>query len=160
MRVCSFRRHGVCRGGSHKDEAFRKELDVHLSLLKRQKLIHQWDDRQIGAGSDWEKEIDENLKIADVTLFLVSPDFLASDYCYELEAKTALERHDAGETRAIPIVVRHCDWESSPLGKLQALPDNGKPIKTFEDRDEAWKSVVTTLRRVVTEIANRDLKKV
>lgn len=137
---------------SHRDEEFRKELDVHLSLLKRQNWIRAWDDRQVEAGTDWAKEIDDNLSNADLTLFLVSPDFLASDYCYELEAETALERHKAGATRAIPIVIRHCEWTESPLGKLQALPSDGRPIKAFEDRDEAWKNVVETLRKVATEV--------
>ncbi|MBD2097678.1 hypothetical protein H6F90_21500 [Trichocoleus sp. FACHB-591] len=44
------------------------------------------------------------------------------NYCYEIEMQWALERHDKGEARVIPILLRPCDWKGAPLGKLQALP--------------------------------------
>jgi internalin A len=82
---------------SHKDEELRKKLETHLSLLKRRGVIGAWQDRRIGAGQEWAGEIDKHLNRAAVILLLVSPDFLASDYCYDLEMKRALERHSAGD---------------------------------------------------------------
>lgn len=59
---------------------------------------------------------------------LVSPDFLASDYAYTREMQKAIERHHAGLTAVIPVILRPSDWQHSPLGELQALPSNGRPI--------------------------------
>jgi internalin A len=75
-------------------------------------------------------KIDNNLEEADIILLLVSADFIASDYCYDIEMKRALERHESGEARVIPIIVRDVSWQSAPFGKLQALPINGKAVKT------------------------------
>jgi hypothetical protein len=46
------------------------------------------------------------LNRANVILLLISADFLASDYCYDVEMKRAMERHEAGEAIVIPIILR------------------------------------------------------
>jgi internalin A len=74
---------------AHEDEPLRQQLETHLSLLRRQGLIANWHDRQILPGTEWEKEIDAHLESAQLVLLLISPDFLASDYCYEIEMKRA-----------------------------------------------------------------------
>src|SRR3712207_4980803 len=81
---------------SHKDEDLRDELETHLSKLKRQKVISEWHDRGIAAGQEWGGEIDQHLKTADIILLLVSSDFLASNYCYDVELTLAMERHEKG----------------------------------------------------------------
>src|SRR5262249_7997210 len=69
---------------SHKDEALRDALNTHLAILKRQKVISAWHDREIPAGTEWAAEIDERMNQAQVILLLISADFLASDYCHEI----------------------------------------------------------------------------
>lgn len=56
--------------------------------------------------------------MADVILLLISVDFLASEYCYSKEMETALTRHDAGTASVIPVILRPCDWKSSPFRKV------------------------------------------
>src|SRR5260370_35032623 len=89
---------------AHEDEAFRKTLEKHLSLLQRQGLITAWHDRHILPGTGWSQAIDEHLERASVILLLISADFRASDYCYALELRRALQRNQATEARAIPIL--------------------------------------------------------
>ena len=137
---------------SHRDEDLRSELEKHLSLLKRNGVIAEWHDRKIVPGAEWSGEIDEHLETADIILLLVSSDFIASDYCYEIEMKRAMERHTQRAARVIPIILRKCDWEGAPFGKLQALPNDGKPIKTWNDMDEAFTDVVAGLKRTIAEI--------
>lgn len=137
---------------SHKDEGLRDELATHLSVLRRQGVIEQWHDRRIGAGKEWEQAIDEHLNTADIILLLVSPDFLASDYCYDVELRRAMERHEAGGARVIPIIIRPCDWHGAPFGKLNALPKDGKPIRKWKNRDDAWTEVAGGIRQVAEEI--------
>jgi internalin A len=134
---------------SHRDESLRNELENHLKLLQRQGVIEAWSDRNIEAGEDWKVRIDDALERAHLILLLVSSDFLASDYCYELEMRRALERHAAGEARVVPIILRDVSWASAPFAHLQALPRDGLPVMKWQDRDTAWRNVTEGLERVV-----------
>jgi hypothetical protein len=98
---------------AHEDEKQRKELDKHLYNMRRQGLIAEWYDRDISAGMEWEHEIDIHLNTAQIILLLISPDFMASDYCYSIEMQRAMERHEAGEARVIPIILKHVDWQDA-----------------------------------------------
>ena len=137
---------------SHRDKHLRDQLETHLAALQRQGLIQEWHDQQITAGADWEHEISEHLEAAHIILLLVSADFVASRYCYETEMARALQRHESGSARVIPIILRPCDWENSPLGRLQALPTSAKPITKWRIRDEAWMDVSRGLRKVIAEL--------
>ena len=126
---------------SHKDERLRDKLEEHLANLKRQGVIAGWHDRKIGAGREWAGEINKHLESAQIILLLVSSSFLASDYCHDVELKRALERHERGEARVIPIILRPVDWHGAEFGKLQALPKDAKPVTKWGNRDEAFKNV-------------------
>jgi hypothetical protein len=123
-----------------------------LKLLQRQGVIESWHDRQISAGTEWKGEIDTHLEAARVILLLVSADFLASDYCYAIEMKRAMERHAANDARVIPIILRACDWHNAPFGKLQGLPKDGKPVTSWTNRDEAFANIAQGIRKVVGEL--------
>jgi len=137
---------------SHKDEVLRDELEKHLSILKRQGVISGWHDRKISAGSEWAGEIDEHLESARIILLLISSDFLASDYCYDLEMKRALARHEAGEAIVIPVILRDCDWRGALFGKLQALPKDAKAITSWTNSDAAFKDVAVGIRKIVEQL--------
>src|SRR4029079_7029762 len=96
---------------AREDEPLLGELVKHLGLLKRQGVIRDWHDREMTAGTEWKGQIDRHLDTAGVILLLVSADFIASDYCWDVEVKRALERHDRGEARVIPVILRHVDWD-------------------------------------------------
>ena len=72
----------------------------------------------------WDKIIKQELLDSDIILLLISSDFLASNYCYDIEIKKAIERHEKGEAKVIPIIVRPCDWKDLPFSKIQGLPKN------------------------------------
>jgi hypothetical protein len=133
---------------SHRDEALRDELAAHLKLLERNGVIRGWHDRRIGPGDEWKSAIDANLEKAGIVLLLVSSDFLASDYCYDVEMKRALARRDAGGADVLPIILRDCDWSGAPFAKLQALPKDAKSVTSWANRDAAWKDVATGIRKV------------
>jgi internalin A len=137
---------------SHKDEDHQADLEIHLSLLRRKGLLETWSDRKITPGQEWAGEIDKALERANIILLLISSDFIASNYCYDIEMKRALKRHNAKEARVIPIIVRDCDWNIEPLRKLKALPKDAKPIKLWPDKDTAWKNVATGISSVIGEL--------
>ena len=139
---------------AREDEALLKKLKTHLLPLERTGLIEMWHDGDIRAGSEWEKEIDKYLTKARIVFLLVSPDFLASDYCYSIEMKKAIERHERGEATVIPVILRSSGWKLTPLGKLQALPKDGKPVVSSEwhNQDDALNDVLVGLENVVKEL--------
>ncbi|MHC5723945.1 MAG: TIR domain-containing protein, partial [Nostoc sp.] len=141
---------------SHRDEMLRDQLAKHLTLLARQQVISAWHDRDISAGTEWASEISTHLETSQVILLLISSDFLASDYCYDIELSRAMERHESGEARVIPVILRPVDWTNAPFGRLQALPNNAKPITSWENQDLAFANVVKGIRLVCEELLREE----
>jgi hypothetical protein len=117
--------------------------------LRRQGVIEDWHDRKIAPGKEWRDAIDQNLDAADCVLLMVSPDFLASDYCYSIEMERTLEKHRQGRVLVIPVIVRPADWRHTPLGDLEALPKDAKPVVEWSRRDRAWLSVTEGIRHTL-----------
>ena len=134
---------------SHKDRHLRDSLEDHLAVLKRQGFLEGWHDRQILPGEDWKNQIDEHLERAEIVLLLISSSFVASRYCYDIEMKRALEKHEAKTSVVIPVILRPVFWQILPFAHLQALPENGKPVITWKHKDEAFTCVAEKLREVI-----------
>ena len=134
---------------SHADEELRNELEKHLTGLRRQGVITTWHDRRIGPGEELHHHIDEQLTAADIVLLLVSADFLASDYCYGVEMKRAMERHRRSEAHVIPVILRPCDWHGAPFGTLMAVPPDGKPVVKHATLDDGFLEVAKAVRQAV-----------
>jgi hypothetical protein len=137
---------------SHRDEDQRDELEISLALLKREGKIESWHDRRITAGRDWEGEIDRHLREADIILLLVSRYFVSSDYIWDVELKLALQLHEEGRARVIPILLKPCEWQSAPFAKIQGLPKDAKPVTTWPNIDEAWTNVASGIRRAIEDM--------
>lgn len=133
---------------SHKDEAMRDELETHLSVLKRQKVIDTWYDRRIDAGVKFGHAINTKLAESNIILLLLSPYFLASDYCYEKEMESAIKRHNEGKAKIIPIILEYCDWENTPLKEFLAIPKDGKPISEYPNLNKAFNEITQEIRKV------------
>lgn len=137
---------------ARKDQQLLQNLMAHLMPLQRQGHITVWSDTDINAGKEWEMEITEHLNTSQIILLLVSPDFMMSEYIYSKEMKRAIERHEKGEATVIPIILRWVSWQRTPLGELQALPRDGKPVKSWQDEDEAFYNVAEGIRKVVMQL--------
>ena len=140
---------------AHEDKKLREELDKHLGALKRSGLIVTWHDHAFEGGTQWEDEINNRLNTADLILLLISHHFIDSDYCYGREMSRALERHNAGEARVIPIILSPVVWEDTPLKKLNALPREGKPITGWRNRNSAFMQVVQDIREIVKTLVSQ-----
>jgi hypothetical protein len=137
---------------AHRDEALRNELADHLRLLERQGIITSWHDRRLAGGTEWAGAIDEHLHTAQIILLLISAAFLASDYCYDVELRQALDRHEAGKARVIPVILRPVEWHSAPFGMLQALPKDGRAVTSWPNPDEAFADIAHGIRSVAEEL--------
>ncbi|MFM0729101.1 toll/interleukin-1 receptor domain-containing protein [Paraburkholderia sediminicola] len=144
---------------THIDESLRDQLEIHLSLMKREGLISAWHDRRIVAGDNLDDSINEQLEKADIILLLVSANFIASEYCFSNEMTRALERHKAGEARVIPVVLRACDWHSAPFGKMNAVPTDGRPVTSWSNQDEAFADIAKSIRKAVAATASSSAPK-
>lgn len=141
---------------SHADEALRNELEKHLSPLKRMGKISTWHDRRIIPGQVFEHQIDQYFSEADIVLLLISSDFIASDYCYQVEMVNAMERHRRGDAVVIPVILRECAWHQLPFGNILAATVDGKPITKFASHDEGYVQVVDAVARAID---NMEVKK-
>ena len=135
---------------AHKDEELREELAVHLKPLENEGIVTVWSDRKIISGSMWEDNINTQLNSAQIILLLISPDFLASDYC-NIEAKKAIERKNKGECRIIPIILRPSRWEKTFLTNLKVLPKDGKPVTKWDSEDDAFLDISEGINEVIDE---------
>jgi tetratricopeptide (TPR) repeat protein len=143
---------------AHEDEALLKKLKNHLQPLQRQGLIDTWHDRDISAGTEWKSQINQHLNTADIILLLISSDFMASDYCYDIEMKKALERHERKEAHVIPIILRPVYWQGV-LGTLQTLPKNAIPVlnQNWHSPDDAFFDVAESIRQIIRELQSKEV---
>ena len=135
---------------SHRDEELRRELETHLAPLRREGIIDVWHDRRIGPGEEIHQQISTHLEAADIVLLLISSDFIASDYCHEIELNRAIERHNDGSARVIPVILRPCDWHSAPFGNLNAAPTDGKPVVKHATLDDGFLEVAQAVRKAAS----------
>ena len=141
---------------AHEDAPLLDRLRRALATLRRQGLIELWDDQQTPAGESWERNVHQNLDQAEVIILLISQDFIASDYCYNVELARALERYDEKTVKVIPVIVRDTDWEGTEFEKrkIKVLPLDGKPIMSWDNKDAAWLDVA----RGVSEVVKKSLR--
>ena len=138
---------------SHKDAHYKESMEKSLALLQRDNLIAQWSDQQILPGQHISTEVREKMDQAHIMVFLVSPDFIASDECrkeWEYAAELASSRKMIFR---IPIILRECAWaDMLDDDDVKALPDDGRPVVKFDDKDTAWQQVYQGIKAVVNEL--------
>lgn len=132
-----------------KDEEYKKELDKHFAPLRNNGRVETWNDRKLEAGSRLNEIIQEELNTSDIIIFMLSSDFLDSYYCYDIEMKKAIEREKRGECKIIPVIVRACMWDETPLKNFLAFPKDGKPIEQYERKDDAYLEIAKGVRKIV-----------
>lgn len=140
---------------SHLDEAHKKELDKHLKALGHLFAIEAWNDRQLIAGDGVDNTIFEKLNAADVVLLLISPDFMASDYCFKKEMQSALKAYKENKNTLIPIIIRNTPtWFKHEIGQIVALPTDGKHLSKWNDPDDFWADVEIGIAKRVEHLLN------
>ena len=119
---------------SHKDEEWKDRLVTHLRVLQYQGILDEWDDRRIGAGKDWEQEIEEAMAAASVAVLMVSANFLTSRFILGREVPTLLERREREGLHVFPVIVKPCAWKHVEwLAKMQVRPRDGRPLSAGDE---------------------------
>jgi hypothetical protein len=134
---------------AHEDKRMATRLKKHLKVLQQSGFIDVWGDYDILAGNNWKLEIKQHLSNAQIILLLLSADFMDSDYCYDVEMKQAVARHERGEARVIPILLRAFRWQGTSISELKMLPEGEKPIALWAPQDTGYESVAKGIEEVV-----------
>lgn len=135
---------------AREDRGWVDKLERHLAALQRRGLIDSWDDSRIQPGTNWNDSIMTEMQKADIFIFMVSADFLASEFIYKHEVPAALQRSQADSAvKVVPVIVRPCNWSLEAYARFQALPANAKPISSWDDPDEAFLDVVQGLAKML-----------
>ncbi|WP_020560643.1 COR domain-containing protein [Thiofilum flexile] len=142
---------------SHADEKpFLEKTEQCLKNLGRALPIEFWHDRKLLAGSSVHDVIFKQLKQADIVILLVSPDFIASDYCFTREIVEALKIYEKEQNIIIPIIIRETEgWRDYDIGNITALPTDGRPFKKWADPDEFWADVQKGLRLTIQALLEK-----
>ncbi len=143
---------------AREDEPLLVELKKYLQPIKRQGLISEWYDNNISAGLEWQQERATQLDSASIIALLISPDFLASDYIYNVEMQRAMQRHTEGTARVIPILLKPSHWENAPFTRLTPLPTSGQPITSWSDRNAAFLDVTRALSTAINDLRDQPSK--
>ncbi len=145
---------------SHKDEAEKEQLVSHLKVLERSGNIELWIDDKIGGGTDWEAEIKQKIAQANVVIFLISANFLTSDFILNREVPDFLKRRQSEGLTVFPIIAKNCAWDSFDwLAKMNVRPKNGIPIWSSNDNhvvDTYLTTITREIREIVKGIADPD----
>jgi len=120
---------------SHKDKDWLVRLQEQFAPLARGTLLVAWNDTQIAPGTKWREEIARAIDEADISVLLVSPGFLASDFIAQHELKPLLAKE-----RVFWIAVKHSNYARTDIGQYQCANDPARPLASLkgDTRNKAW----------------------
>lgn len=132
---------------AQQDKKLMERLRKQLSTAERIGLVDAWHDEEIEIGTDRQKAARKAMQASEIILLLLSADFFASEYLYEHEMAQALELSKSGQAKVIPVLLKECTWQLSPLANLALLPKNNIPVT-----NEHWKHPDRAFQHVVEEV--------
>lgn len=137
---------------SSKNSDFIKRFVTHLEILKSSGLIDPWYDRMIESGTKWDDTIAAEMRNSDVIIFLLSPDFLATEYIMKTEVPMAIEQMKNEISKFFFIELQSCGWKRTEIAKYQQTDDSGETLKDIiaighPDNDKNWNLVIDELEK-------------
>ncbi|MEM8526515.1 MAG: SUMF1/EgtB/PvdO family nonheme iron enzyme [Bacteroidota bacterium] len=132
------------------NQQYQKVLYRQLRVLEKSKVVNRiWYDGEIIAGQQWDAEIKKNLAASQIIFFLISAEFMASDYIMEEEYPKSLQRQADGKATIVPIIVDHCYWEVIPdIHQLQ-IPNPNEPLSDTPNLSLLLKKIVKKVHQAV-----------
>ena len=138
---------------SHRDSRYRASMEKSLALLKGDGLLLDWSDQSILPGQSISNSTRNKLDNADIIVFLLSPDFIASEECMKEWRRAQTLANENSHLFRVPIIVRHCAWQDLlEQDDVKALPTDGHPVIAFTHTDDAWQEVYEGIKAVVNEL--------
>ena len=140
----------------HKDQKYRECMEASLAILKNQGIIVPWSDLNILPGQSISDNIIRKLDEADIIVFLVSQNFIASPSCMDEWTRVKKLARDSNKYRIrIPIILTNCQWKNMlDAEDLKVLPKDGKPVDKYKPQNSAWDDICEGIKLVVNDIRN------
>jgi GTPase SAR1 family protein len=142
---------------SKQDIGLVNKFIEHLSALQRDGKVAHWYCSELEAGSVWNDEIQKHLDEADIVCFMISPNFMKTEYIHEHEIKKSFDRKAKDQKfKIVPIILNFCRWTTANnnLGQFSALPYTAKPVVDFKNQDMAWYIIQECLRLMIDKDIN------
>lgn len=132
---------------SHKDRADKDKLLEHLESIRKSFHIDFWHDGQIDIGDNIDEEVFEKLKVSDIIILLISSSYIASNFCYNIELKHAVERKTC---IIIPVMLKNTALnDNMPFYKIKSLPYDRKPISSYKPKDNGFVNVAEAISKLL-----------
>jgi len=133
---------------SHEDRAWLDKLIFYLDPLKHNN-INFWFDDKIQTGDIWSAAIQNAIQTSHMTICLVSPYFLNSEFIRTREIP-AIQSRQKENMIVFPIIIKKCLWKVVPwLKNMQLYPKNGIPLETFNENEQE-----NQFMEIITEISD------
>jgi len=137
---------------SHKDKEHKDVFLSHFSSIARTENVSIWTDVEIGAGTQWDAVISQQLCSADIVILLVSANFIASEYIYNRELAKALEMQELSKVWIIPVMLSNCSITDMKIAAIQTLPTDPRFVEAWANKNDAWVNVVEGIRKSIKKI--------
>lgn len=146
---------------SHQDMKYKERLLTALKSLELAYNIDVWHDGKILAGGNINNAILKELVCSDIVLLLITPNFLASWYCMEVELKKAIKRMNKGECIVIPVMFQDCTLtETLPFYNFNRVPKDGKPICKYKPQMNGCTAATNMIKDMIDATFPNSQKKV
>jgi WD40 repeat protein len=152
MEIPSSQPLNLCYCYAYEDRKDAQKLDNHLTALKTSGVIQACYGCAFYLDGSWEQEAADHIKTAHLVLLLISAQFHSFEEMYRREIAFALERHDRGDARVIPIRLSDVDLEGTYLSELRMLPNNREFISGSRDKSHVYAEIARTIRQIAVEM--------
>jgi hypothetical protein len=137
---------------SSKNSEYIRRFITHLQVLKSAGHIEPWYDRMIEPGTKWDDAIKKEMGNSDIIIFLLSPDFLATEYIMKTEVPNAIELSKSMGSGLFFVELQRCGWQDTPIFVYQQslIGDQmGKVVNVLNqsDNDGGWQEVMKILKQ-------------
>ena len=105
---------------SQRNKPWMKRFQTMLSPLQRNARLDVWDDSRIKPGK-WRPQIEAAMRDANVALFLVSQEFLASEFVACNELPDLLRMAEERGLKIVWVLLNPCFWDQTALRDYQSV---------------------------------------
>lgn len=142
---------------AHRDSWWLKQLESQLILMKRFSYINSWHNFQTGPDPFPKDQVDDRLEEADLIIYLMSPDLVASNYFYGKEVRLAITQHQLKRAVLVPVYLRDLGPEFRPFKSIPSLPKDQDAIKNAVGYEEeiVFRQVIEELKEITYSIKKR-----
>lgn len=138
------------------DQRFLPKINEILQTIQFQVPGIGWKFGEIARDTRWKMARQDYLKSADLILLLVTPAFVATDFCYCEQLRWAIIKHEQELSYVIPVLLQACLWDQTPFAGLSSItPCNGKAVDQWRTPNLAYQQIAIEIRNTVVYLKQR-----